>query len=406
MKSNNLISRIWAISLIIYIVVAFFWPRILLAKYIFIPAIGIFTLWYLYIIIFKAESQGHRLGVISHAFLPKVGGLELYTYRLARDLAKQTDYQVEVLTTNFMIDKKEKAPFKISYFFAWPTFLRSPLALGLFWHLATHRYEVFHLQSIWFWPSFYAALLKKGAKIITTVHGVFPEKTNRITRVAIFFFTPLARFILRRSDRLIVLSDQERQKLINLFHVKPDKIVIIPAGIETAKTSLSTQKILKKQYHLENAVIILFTGRLISEKNPQLLIEVFPEVKKKIPNAKLVFIGPISPKFKESLLMKARSFHKDVIFVEPIHPLYDLSKLANFYAMANLFVSLGEWEGMPARILEAKFYHLPIIETIMPRSELSAKISAVLKTKPRPDYPGIDEYLWPHTFRKILNLYQ
>jgi len=94
--------------------------------------------------------------------------------------------------------------------------------------------------------SFLGALFSRKAKIITTVHGVYPDKVTPIVKIGLFCFKPLACFILKRSCKVIALSKKEKSKLVKIFKVSPSKIKIIPPGIEIKKPSLKIQHKLKK----------------------------------------------------------------------------------------------------------------------------------------------------------------
>jgi len=346
-----------------------------------------------------------KIALVVHAFLPKIGGLEIYTYRLARDL-NQNREDVRVLTTNWGVKQKEQFSFPVYYFRAWPVILRNPFSFALIWHLFKNQYDIIHLQSIWFWPSFWAALLKKRARIITTVHGVYPEKMNLPTQIGLILFKPLARFVLLRSDKAIVLSESEKEKLKKIFKISPKKIEIIPPGIEIHKSSKKIRDKLKKKYRLLDKKVILFTGRIIPEKNPQILIEALPYIKKEVKNIKILFVGPVEERFKRKLLSTAGKNQEDIVFTGHLYPVKEAAILANFYALSDIFVSLGEWEGLPARVLEAKAYGLPVVEEILNPEKLAQKILEIL-SKGKPQIPPYDfgNYSFKSVFNKIYQIY-
>jgi len=345
-----------------------------------------------------------RIALVCHTFLPNIGGIEIYTYRLARDL-KQKGEEVYVLSTDFSIKRKEKFGFPLYYFKAWPVILRNPCPLPLIIHLLKNQYEIIHLQSIWFFSSLFGVLFRKKAKIITTVHGAYPEKASPILKLGLYCFRPLARFILRRSSKVIALSDKEKEKLIKIFKISPKKIEIISPGIDIQKPSLKIQNQLKKKYKLFDQKIILFAGRIIPEKNPQLLIQALPLIKAKIKKIKILFVGPVKKDFKKKLLELAGKNKKDLIFVGPLHPIKEAEVLANFYALSDVSVALGEWEGLPIRVLEAKIYKTPVVENLTQPKELAEKILEALFHKQSETTKELKSCLWPNVFKNIYKLY-
>ncbi|GAG99497.1 unnamed protein product, partial [marine sediment metagenome] len=119
---------------------------------------------------------------------------------------------------------------------------------------------------------------------------------------------------------------------------------------------------IKKKYNPSNQKIILFTGRMIPDKNPDKLILSFPKIKKHFPRAKIIFVGPIDKQYKKELLnLIPAKFKKDLIFTGSLHPVKDVRKIFSFYKIADVFVSIGSWEGLPTRIIEALSQNTPVI---------------------------------------------
>jgi len=195
--------------------------------------------------------------------------------------------------------------------------------------------------------------------------------------------------------------------LVKIFKISPKKIEIIPPGIEVEKPSLKIQDKLRKKYKLLAKKVILFTGRILPEKNPQLLIKALPKIKEEIKNIKIVFVGPVEKGFREKLLELAGENSQDIIFAGPFHPIKEATTLANLYALSDVFVALGEWEGVPLRILEARAYGLPIAEGILNPEKLAQKISEILISKKRPQYfRNLKSHFWPNVLDKIYRVYK
>ena len=138
------------------------------------------------------------------------------------------------------------------------SFMRNPFSLKLMSHLRQKKYFLFHLHSIWFLPCLFAVFFRKKAKIITTVHGVFPNKASKLLKFFLYCYLPFAKYILNISEKIIVTTNSEKEKLKRIFKISDEKIKILPYGIKVEKT-LSQ----KDDY-------ILFTGRIIPDKNPDI----------------------------------------------------------------------------------------------------------------------------------------
>jgi len=130
-----------------------------------------------------------KIALISHTFLPNIGGIEVYTYRLARDL-KKIGEEIYVLSTDFGIKKKGRFSFPVYYFKAWPVILRNPFSFSLFLHLLKNQYNVIHLQSMWFFLVFWAHFLAGRQKLLLLSTASTQTKLPRLSKLASFVLNP------------------------------------------------------------------------------------------------------------------------------------------------------------------------------------------------------------------------
>jgi glycosyltransferase involved in cell wall biosynthesis len=292
-----------------------------------------------------------KIAQVAHCYLPCVGGIELYVHRLTEDLQK-LGRKVEVLSTDMNTPlkhrKKEARYFKTSF-----SFMRNPFSFELMKHLKKNRYDLFHVHNIWFIPGLLATYYRKKAKIITTLHGIYPDRANFWQSFFLNIYKPLARYILAKSDKIIV-ADCCVHKLIKIFKIDPHKIVAIPNGIR-----LIPYKARKK----EN--IILFSGRIIPDKNPEVLIKAACLLNRMYADFKLVFIGPVDEKYKMALtrLVQTCGLKEKTAFLSPLNQSLpaERARLMDLYRKSYVFVALSFWEGIPTRLLEAMQFRVPCI---------------------------------------------
>lgn len=110
---------------------------------------------------------------------------------------------------------------------------------------------------------------------------------------------------------------------------------------------ISGGKIIKK-YGLENKKVMLFVGRIAPHKGIHLLLKIFKEIKKGIPNAKLLIVG--KPTFRNYFKKLKSMADKDVIlagFVED-------EDLPHYYAACDAYVTASQWEGFNLPAAEAQ----------------------------------------------------
>lgn len=291
-----------------------------------------------------------KIAQISHTYLPHVGGIEYYVHRLISHINGR--YDIYILTSD-MGRKKDDNMHKTIYFKSFPVLMRNPFLFGLIKHLWNNKYDIMHLHQIWFLPSLEAAILKKDSKIITTIHGVWPATSNYLTMIFLYLYKPFAQFVLNRSDIIVVLSKKEEDKLKKIFSVDTKKVHIITNGIYPESADWSKVKEVINKYKLHGKKIVFFTGRIIPDKNPEILLESIPEVMTKVDNVIYIITGPIDQNYRlhlEEIIEKYRAKNFCIITGE-----VDRNELIALYKIASVFVSIGSWEGLPTRLLEAMY---------------------------------------------------
>lgn len=103
----------------------------------------------------------------------------------------------------------------------------------------------------------------------------------------------LGESVVRGAARLVATSLQERRELIE-EGIPPEKITIRRNGIELPK--LPWPGTFRRQWKIpQNALLVLFLGRLVTKKSPELLLEAFARWRRSSSVAQpsiLVFAGP------------------------------------------------------------------------------------------------------------------
>jgi len=190
-----------------------------------------------------------KIAQITHNYLPHIGGIEQYVFRLSETIEGYGWHSV-ILTTDQATPRENRQKNAV-YFPVLVSCMRNPLSLQYAKAMRRHSYDIMHLHSMWFLPSLFAAIFKGNAKIVTTVHGVFPDSSSLAQRFGLYVYRPFAGFVLKRSDQIVVLSDSEKEKLLRLFNVPAAKVRVISNGI-----CLEDSCIEDKQ------TTVLFTGRI------------------------------------------------------------------------------------------------------------------------------------------------
>lgn len=117
---------------------------------------------------------------------------------------------------------------------------------------------------------------------------------------------------------------------------------------------------LMKKYR-NNGTNLLFTGRVVPNKNYEQLIDVFYYYKKYMdPDARLILAGNCDrtgPYYKDLCKYVERLELNDVIFTGYL----DIRQLISCYCLADLFLCMSRHEGFCVPLVEAMIYRIPIL---------------------------------------------
>src|SRR3990167_8154619 len=104
--------------------------------------------------------------------------------------------------------------------------------------------RVVHLQwwSLPTFPIYYVMLWLlrlRGKRVVLTVHNVLPHESGLFDKFCI-------KVIVGLGDVLLVHSDDNKRKLVELFNIKEDNVVVINMGIHTYTDFVSREDARKK----------------------------------------------------------------------------------------------------------------------------------------------------------------
>lgn len=121
-----------------------------------------------------------------------------------------------------------------------------------------------------------------------TVHGKHFGKLTPPNQYVSF----LERFVGAEADLAICCSDHVRQELIQEYQVVPEKIAIIPCGVDARRFAVEADLAAFSQlFGNPSDKIVLYVGRLDREKGITHLLEAMARVLLAVPDARLVIAG-------------------------------------------------------------------------------------------------------------------
>ncbi|MDP4668325.1 MAG: glycosyltransferase family 4 protein [Candidatus Nanopelagicales bacterium] len=302
--------------------------------------------------------------VITNDFPPRPGGIQTFIYGLVQGFDPD---DVVVLTSKHTgwqeFDKQEKYPiFRHNTQMLLPTKAVGDQAITII--------KEFNCDRVLFGASAPLGLLANRLKN----HGI--KKTVAITHghEVGWAFTPglkqTFQKIVKDVDKLTYLTKFTFEQISEAISSDQlEKFEQLTPGIDINmfnpenKTNGQSQKI-RERFRLGNKPVVVCVSRLMARKGQDTLIEVWPEVLKKVPDAHLLIVGGGS--LKQSLHKK--TFDNNVHTSVTITGAVDWKELPGFYAAGDVFAmpvrtrNLGfDVEGLGIVYLEASATGIPVI---------------------------------------------
>ncbi|MCP4423356.1 MAG: glycosyltransferase family 4 protein [Chloroflexi bacterium] len=101
-----------------------------------------------------------------------------------------------------------------------------------------------------------------------------------------------AKISYKLADKIICVSAPAKENLINAWQTPPDKIHVIPNGVDVERFGKNMNSdAIREKFHLSDAPVVLFLGSFQFWHGLDLLVESFSRILEKIPNAKLLLVG-------------------------------------------------------------------------------------------------------------------
>jgi len=222
-----------------------------------------------------------------------------------------------------------------------------------------------------FMPTSTKLLIREAA-----VASSFLEMEVRLPAIWKAFY----RYLYRRAERVICLSDAIVRDLQEEFGLPAEKLVRIynPIDIKRVRelAALGPNPYAGPGPHLVAA------GRLCRQKGFDVLLDAMPKVREKMPNAQVAILGEgaLGPDLKtQAALLKVEGAVDFLGFRQNPWP---------YFRHANLLVLPSRYEGLPNVVLEALSVGTPVVATDCPGGSREIQSFDDRVTLVPPDDPG------------------
>lgn len=192
-----------------------------------------------------------------------------------------------------------------------------------------------------------AARLARVPVVVSTKHNDDRFRTNPAV-------TALERWLLRRTDRTVAISEALRRFTIDSTGCDPGKVVTVQYGYDA---HADVAPLAAPSPVPRGVPAVLAVGRLVEQKGHDVLIKAFARIGRDFPAARLVIVGegPLRPILERAI--EERGLGQSVVLAGR------RDDVRAFMPDAAVLAHPSRWEGFGLVLLEAMAAGLPIVAT-------------------------------------------
>jgi glycosyltransferase involved in cell wall biosynthesis len=338
-----------------------------------------------------------RILQVAERSYPAKGGVEMHTAKISETLVKK-GHRVTLIVFNsldtrdcgygityqkpYLVMRPKKPVLPREEYWNGVRILRFESKMQLFsyyWSPAmlswlmenANKFDIMHTHTLRFSNNEFTALasIKSKTPFVLTGHdklrldyiGILPLIIDDVYRATI------GRFLLNMAKKVIAFDEEYANDYRKLYHLPDEKIRIIPNGVDyeyynNLPSGAELKEALGNPEH-----VVLFIGRFIDSKNPDLLVASFKSILRRFPKSCLLMIGkdygllPYCQKMAKSLNLEEKVFFVDEGH-EKIEGTHDEIKLQAL-RIADVCVIPSDYESFSLVALESQAAGVPVISS-------------------------------------------
>lgn len=225
--------------------------------------------------------------------------------------------------------------------------------------LQRHRVDVFHGLS----AELPFGIHRSAVKTVVTIHDlIFERYPGQYNPVDVYTYRKKARYACRHADKVIAISEQTKQDLVQFYQVSPQRISVCYQACDPSFEVLHPPGVIsgvKQQYHLP-AQYFLYVGSVIERKNLLGIAQAMYQLKGRL-DVPLVVLGDGSGyKEKVQAFLRQKDLQQQVIWLNEVVN-FVFKDLPALYQGATALLYPSVFEGFGIPILEALWCRTPVI---------------------------------------------
>lgn len=294
-----------------------------------------------------------RILMISARYFPFMGGIETHIHEVGTRLVAR-GHAVTVLTTDpsgQLPAEEDVSGMHVLRIKAWPAKRDLYFAPGIYSTLSNGSWDIVHIQgyNTFVAPLALIAAIRRGFRLVLTFHS--GGHSSRLRQSVRHLQQVLLGPLVARASQLIAVSEFEADLFSRRMRLPRARFAVIPNG--ACMPRVTNSKALGKSH------LIVSIGRLERYKGHHRVIEAFPELLRRVPDAKLRVLGEGPYEQPLRRLVQKLGLGQSVS-VGGIPP-GERGRLADVLSSAGLVVLLSEYEAHPVAVMEALALRRPVL---------------------------------------------
>jgi glycogen synthase len=314
--------------------------------------------------------------ILTNEYPPHIyGGAGVHVKYLSRELARLEDRRHELRILCFGEQKENAGRFSVEgvrerrdFPFQDPRhekFLET-LFRNLFMTGSVKRAEIIHCHT---WYTYLAGCLMKqilGAPLVITTHSLEPHRPWKEEQLGSAYRATawLEKTAYENADGVIAVSGSMKQGVQALYRVPPEKVRVIPNGIDGEEYKPTFDPSILRRYHIDpDKPFLLFVGRITRQKGVVHLLQAIPRL---LPSIQVVLCAgapdteEIGREISQRVAEVRAKTGNEILLIEQWVPREDLIVLLSH---ASVFICPSIYEPFGIINLEAMACGTPVVAT-------------------------------------------
>ncbi len=219
-----------------------------------------------------------------------------------------------------------------------------------------HSYDILHAH-LAFAPALVAALIARLLnKRVIVKYGTSGKYGDIVVSQRTIRGRIRLALLRRWTDMSIALDSAMEEELLQA-QFPPERVMRVDNGIDEQAFIELRNPSAKHALGLANRCVVIYTGRLVSQKSLPILLHAFHDVSTKYPHVHLLIVGQGPEREQLEELAKELGIHPHITFVG------NVQDVRPYLSASDIFVLPSEGEGISNALLEAMAAGLACIAT-------------------------------------------